>query len=125
MTDRENFIKSLEDSIKLKRIKSDNFYRIVDDKIYVFGNNGTVDFNFTEGVIIYSIYARSIPADVEFTNYGAVVLHSTQYIDPSVVFNNDGYVLLKVLNTENWKGNIEGVDGKRLLNLMIKRGIFI
>jgi hypothetical protein len=45
-----------------------------------------------------------------------------------VVFNNLGDVALNSLVGgwfENWKGNIEGIDSKRLLNLMIKQGVFI
>jgi hypothetical protein len=29
------------------------------------------------------------------------------------------------LDTDEWVGNIEGIEGKRLLNLMIKGGMFV
>jgi hypothetical protein len=44
-----------------------------------------------------------------------------------VVFKNGGSVYLKALIGgwfSNWSGNIEGIERKRLLNVMIKRGIF-
>jgi hypothetical protein len=43
------------------------------------------------------------------------------------VFNNKGDVNLESLIGgwfNNWKGNIDGVDSKRMLNFMIKKGIF-
>jgi hypothetical protein len=45
-----------------------------------------------------------------------------------VVFKNEGGVYLYSLTGDwfrNWKGNIEGIDNKRLLNLMISKGMFI
>jgi hypothetical protein len=42
-----------------------------------------------------------------------------------VEFNNGSNVLLKQIGYfYDWKGNIEGVDPKRLLNMMIKQGVF-
>jgi hypothetical protein len=44
-----------------------------------------------------------------------------------VVFKNGGDIRLKSLTGgyfTNWKGNIEGIDEKRLLNKMIKDGVF-
>jgi hypothetical protein len=39
---------------------------------------------------------------------------------------NEGDVYLKALEDwfNDWKGNIEGIDEKRLLNKMIKDGVF-
>jgi len=45
-----------------------------------------------------------------------------------VVFRNEGDVYLGFLIGrwfDEWKGNIEGIDSKRLLNKMIKQGMFI
>jgi hypothetical protein len=43
------------------------------------------------------------------------------------VFTNSGDVYLRSLiggGFDDWEGNIEGIDSKRLLNLMISKGIF-
>jgi len=43
------------------------------------------------------------------------------------VFKNRGYVWLDYLlggYFNRWSGNIEGIDSKRLLNKMIKDGLF-
>jgi len=44
-----------------------------------------------------------------------------------VEFNNRGVVGLNSIiggDFNEWEGNIEGIDSKRLLNLMISKGIF-
>jgi len=42
-----------------------------------------------------------------------------------VEFKNGSNVLLKQIGYfYDWKGNIKGVDPKRLLNMMIKQGVF-
>jgi len=44
-----------------------------------------------------------------------------------VEFKNEGFVYLESLiggYFDDWKGNIEGIDHKRLLNKMIKQGVF-
>ena len=71
---------------------------------------------------------KTLPSGVEFKNGGDVDLYSLETLPPGVVFNNGGYVLLESLVGgwfEEWSGNIEGVDSKRILNLMIKKGVFI
>ena len=77
-----------------------------------------------EGEVTLSI--EEIPENVEFANEGDVYLYHVENIHPSVKFNNEGDVWLKVgwFNLI-WKGNIEGIDSKRLLNFMINKGIFI
>jgi hypothetical protein len=56
-------------------------------------------------------------------------LSSLTSISPGVKFENEGNegdVYLKALEDwfNDWKGNIEGIDEKRLLNKMIKDGVF-
>jgi hypothetical protein len=44
-----------------------------------------------------------------------------------VVFKNKGDVYLRALTGgwfDDWKGNIKGIDSKRLLNSMISKGLF-
>jgi hypothetical protein len=43
------------------------------------------------------------------------------------VFRNGGFISLSSLTGDyfnRWEGNIKGIDNKRLLNLMIKQGVF-
>jgi hypothetical protein len=62
-----------------------------------------------------------------FNNGGGVDLRSLTSLSPGVVFNNEGGVNLRSIIGgwfSTWKGNIEGVDSKRLLNIMISKGAF-
>ena len=112
-------------------------YEIEGDKIVVT-NEGAVDLNSLP----------SLPPGVEFRNEGAVDLNSLPSLPPGVVFRNGGSVYLKSLTSlppgvefknvndaylksltggwfDEWIGNIKCIDIKRLLNLMIKKGMFI
>jgi hypothetical protein len=72
----------------------------------------------------------SLPPGVEFRNGGVVNLRALTSLPPGVVFRNKGDIYLNRLipifggNFKDWKGNIKGINPKRLLNLMIKKGIF-
>jgi hypothetical protein len=69
----------------------------------------------------------SIPSGVEFRNGESVYLSSLASLPPGVEFNNKKNVFLVSLTGDwfsEWKGNIEGIDSKRLLNKMIKDGLF-
>ena len=84
----------------------------------VFNNGGHVDLRSL----------TSISPGVEFRNDGSVDLNSLTSIPPGVEFKNGGDVNLDYLlggYFNEWKGNIEGIDSKRLLNKMIKDGVFI
>jgi len=62
-----------------------------------------------------------------FNNEDNVILNDLTSISSGVVFENGGDVHLKALRGDwfsKWKGNIEGIDSKRLLNFMISKGIF-
>ncbi len=83
-----------------------------------FKNGGDVDL----GAL------TSLPPGVEFKNGDNVFLESLKTLPPGVVFKNGGTVYLESLIGgwfNDWKGNIDGVDSQELLNLMIKRGMFI
>ena len=79
----------------------------------IFENEGDVTLRIEE-----------IPENVEFVNEGDVYLYYVKNIHPSVKFNNEGEVFLKGDWFSFWKGNIEGIDSKRLLNKMISIGLF-
>ncbi len=107
----------------------------------VFNNEGGVNLSSLEtlppgvvfrnkgGVILNSL--ETLPPGVEFNNVGDVNLDSLKTLPPGVEFNNRGYRVSVYLGSliggvfSKWKGNIEGIDNKMLLNLMIKQGVFI
>ena len=103
-----------------------------------FNNRENVDLNsltslptgvkFRNKGDAYLSALTSLPPDVEFKNEGNAYLDSITSLPPGVEFKNGGDVDLKSLIGEwvdDWKGNIEGIDNKRLLNLTIKQGMFI
>ena len=112
---QEEFIKVLD--------KKDYSYKIERDRIIVT-HEESVDLELL----------TSIPHGVVFNNGGYVYLNSLTSFYPGVVFNNDGKVYLGYLIAgrsygmdgwlDDWKCNIKGIDNKRLLNVMISKGIF-
>jgi hypothetical protein len=125
---QEEFIK------KLKR--EDYYYEIEGDKVvvacgrYVYLDDLTslppgVEFRNGDYVSLDSL--TSLPPGVVFKNRGHVDLDSLTSIPSGVVFKNEGVVNLDALiggRLDEWKGNIKGIDSKRLLNSMISKGIF-
>ena len=91
----------------------------------VFNNGGNVSFYILE----------TLPPGVVFNNKGSVTLKSLKTISPGVEFNNGGgkYIYLEDVylgsltgdRFDYWSGNIKGIDPKRLLNVMISKGMFI
>jgi len=72
-------------------------------------------------------YITSLPPGVEFRNEGAIYLRSLKSIPPGVEFRNGGMVKLESLIRGwmmYWRGNIKEIDPNRLLNAMIKQGVF-
>ena len=79
-------------------------------------------------VDIYLNELTALPPNVVFENEGDVNLIMIQKIPTSVEFKNGGGVLMAMKTggwIYEWDGNIEGIDFKRLLNGMIKRGVFL
>ena len=95
----------------------------------VFKNKGDVDLQSL----------TSLPPGVKFNNRGhvdlqslsskgSVNLRSLTSLPPDVEFKNGDDVYLKSIIGgwfDKWSGNIKYIDSKSLLNLMIKRGMFI
>ena len=148
---REEFIQELEEEGYSYKIKGDKI--VVTHKGYVNleslkilppgvvfnneGNEGSVNLESLKilppGVVFNNDgYVRlksitSLPPGVEFNNKGPVYLDSLTSLPPGVVFKNWGSVYLESIVGDwfkDWKGNIEGVDSKRLLNFMISKGVF-
>lgn len=83
----------------------------------IFRNPGYVDL----------LYIDNIPSGVDFRNGGDVRFSSVTSIEKDVRFNNHGKVYLESIFgswAHYWKGNIEGIESKRLLNKMISMGLF-
>jgi len=125
---REEFIKEL----KRSRVS----YEIEGDKVE-FKNRGGVWLasltSIPPGVVfknandVYLGALTSLPPGVVFRNRGYVYLESLTSLPPGAVFENRGDVYLESLiggYFDDWKGNIDGIDPKRLLNKMISLGLF-
>ena len=110
-------------------------YEIEGDKIIVTGMN--VSLNFTTslppGVVFKNVgyvwleFVTSLPPEMVFNNGGDVYLNGITSISPDVVFKNRGDVYLRSLTGNwfsKWGGNIEGIASNKLLNVMIKQGVF-
>jgi hypothetical protein len=85
-----------------------------------------VEFNNVLDVFLRSL--TSIHPGVEFRNGGDVFLESITSLSPGVEFNNGGMVYLPSLiggHFNKWEGYIRGIDDKRLMHLMISKGMFI
>ena len=128
---REEFIEMLEE-------KEYSYYTIEGDKI-VINRNGPVflaaptslppDVEFRNAGYVDLASVTSLPSGVKFNNWDYVDLASVTSIHPNVEFNGGGEVYLKSLIGKakafrTWKGNIYGIDSNRLLNKMIKDGLF-
>jgi len=105
---REKFIKKLEES----RYS----YEIQGNKIVV---------TYKGNIWLDSL--TSLPPGVVFKNGGYVDSNALTSLPPGVEFRNAGIVNLSSLTGDSfyqWKGNIKGIDYKRLLNKMISLGLF-
>jgi hypothetical protein len=104
-----------EDFIKVLN-RNGYSYEMEGDKIIV-NDNGNA----------YLPEVESLPPNIEFRNRGDIYLYRLASISPGVIFDNSGGVHLKRIMGGwwiNWEGNIDGMSSKRLLNLMIKQGVF-
>jgi hypothetical protein len=84
-----------------------------------------VHFNNSGGVSLGLL--KEIPSGVQFNNGDLVEFNSLKRISSSVQFNNESTVYLRSLTGDGfiyWEGNIKGINNKRLLNMMIKQGVF-
>ena len=84
-----------------------------------------VGFKNDGGVNLRSL--ETLPPGVEFKNRGNVNLSALKTLPPGVEFKNGGDVYLNELGwVRDIKGiMIEGVENKRLLHLMISKGLFV
>ena len=106
----------------------EEFINILDKKRYSYEIQGDKIVILSKGDIKKLGLITSLPTGVEFRNGGEVWLDSLEIIPPGVEFNNRGYsVYLDSLLSGwacDWSGSIYRIDNKRLLNLMISKGVF-
>jgi len=125
---QEEFIKVLDKKRYSYEIEGDKI--VVTYKETVYLNSLTslppgVEFKNEGDVELDSL--TSLPLGVGFSNEGIIFLDALTSIPPGVVFKNKGFVYLRALTGGwfgAWKGNIKGIDSKRLLNSMISKGVF-
>ena len=102
------------------------FIKILDEEDYSYEIEGDKIIVTHEGhVSLKSV--TSLPPGVVFGNDGIVNLQSLTSIPSGVEFRNVADVWLSALIGgffNRWKGNIEVIDNTRLLNVMIKQGVF-
>ena len=93
----------------------------------------TSDFlDFTEipsgvefkGSTIFLKSLKAIPSGVVFNNSADIYLSSIESISPGVEFRNRGNVRLRSVWFEHGECDIRGINPKRILNLMINKGVF-
>ena len=105
------------------------FIKELEEKGYPYSEEGNkiVVTHHANGGGVNLESLTSLPSGVVFKNGGSVDLESLKTLPPGVEFKNGGLVKIKELGwVEDNKGiGIEGVGNKRLLNLMIKRELFI
>jgi len=100
-----------------------------------FNNSGSVrlvslktlppSFVFGNGENIYLDLLKTLPPGVVFKNRGYFFLGSIETIPPGMEFRNDVYSNSLFGGWfKNWDENIKGIDSTRLLNKMIKDGLF-
>jgi hypothetical protein len=124
----------------------EEFIKKLEEKGYSYETQGTKTLVIHEGGVRLPSLTH-LPPGVEFKNEGWVWLSSLTHLAPGVEFKNEGGVWLSSLtnlppgvefknagrvrlpslglDTGKWVGNIEGIEGRRLLNLMIKSGMFV
>lgn len=105
----------------------------------VFKNRGDVHLEslkslppgveFKNGGHLHLESLKSLPPDVQFRTWdeGMVYLNSLTSIPPEVQFSTASVRLDSIVGDEwfsQWKGNIKGINSRRLFNLMIKQGVF-
>ena len=111
---QEEFIEELKD-------RGYSYHESIGGIIVVTRGEGYVD-------VVRLKSLTSLPSGVRFENQGTVHLDSLKRIPPGVVFGNGKYIGLDAITGDYWfhiwEGNMEGIDSKGLLNLMIEQGIF-
>jgi hypothetical protein len=125
----------------LRILEEEGYLHLLEGDKIVAMSNGSMELDFIKSIppnvefrnkgTLYLNILESIPSGTFFNNRGDVYLNQITSIPPGVVFNNIGNIQLRSFhsldpfNPMEWE--IKGIDfsRKRLLNLMIKKGLFI
>ena len=108
-------------------MKKEEFINVLKQKNYLYEIQGDKIIVTHKGYVDLDSL-KTLPPGVEFRNRGNVYLDSLETLPPGVEFKNDGGVRLNgILGgwLNEWEGNIEGVDDKRLLRLMANKELFL
>ena len=104
----------------------EEFIAILDEKGYSYEIEGDKIIVTHKGEVkLNSLH--ELPPGAEFKNVGNVSLSALTSLPLGVEFKNGGCVYLPSLiggQFNYWKGNMVGIDSNRLLNVMIKQGVF-
>ena len=130
---REEFIKVLDDKRYPYKIEGDNLVITHGGNLYLEGiksippNTEFRNGGYSGGAChVYLQSLKSIPPGTKFSNMGGVHLNSVDNITPGITFEH-GFIQMKPIGGRwfrDWEGNIEGIESNRLLNAMIKLGLF-
>ena len=103
----------------------EEFIEILDVEGYPYKMEGDKIIVTYKGYVAL-LSLTSLPPGVVFKNEGDVILNALTSLPPGVGFNNGGDVYLGYLmgRIDEWQGNIKGINSRRLLNFMIKQGLF-
>ena len=124
----------------------EEFKKELDNEGYSYNQEGDKIIVNHNG-LVYLDSLKTLPDEVVFSNRGEVYLPSLETLPKGIIFSNDGHVNLDFLKSisnrvvfsnlgyvymeeliggwfYSWGGNIERISPKRLLNKMIKDGLF-
>jgi hypothetical protein len=129
---REEFKQELDDREYSYEEEGNKIIVNPDEEVYLYRLNSIPSgVQFRNRGSLYLKGLMSIPPDTGFENTGSIGLNSITSIPSTIEFRNGGDVYLNSLIKElvwdafrHWKGNIEGIGSTRLLNKMIKDGLF-
>jgi hypothetical protein len=125
---REEFINELDDREYSYEEEGNKIIVNPDEEVYLYRLTSIPSgVQFRNRGLLSLKGLMSIPPDTGFENTGSIGLNSITSIPSTIEFRNGGDVYLNSLIKDafrHWKGNIEGIGSTRLLNKMIKDGLF-
>jgi hypothetical protein len=81
------------------------------------------EVEFNNGAMVHLDSLKELNPNVKFNNGGYVAVNSLEKISQDFEFNNGGNVYFSNFNTKTWDYSIDGINSRRLLNFIIKKGI--
>ena len=143
---REEFIKVLDERGYSYKIEGDKLIVTYKGTVHISEIESIPsDVVFDNRHHVYLRSLKTLPPDTVFNNRGDVELWDLEELPSGTVFNNTGTVNFRIDNIPTstvfngkgiffdgmknwtygeWRNKIEGISFSRLLNLMIKQGVF-